>query len=131
MLGDRVGHRGFQQVLASGPGGAEQSGDDAQIGEELFGVLGGMVRVQSCQQPLLGCQEGVVGDLDALGLVEAGAAGGGRSWPTGSPRVAALGGVQGVVADAGDQTPGCGWRMALGAAVEEEHLVVRAEEADR
>ena len=39
----------FQQVLAGRPGCAEQGGDDAQVGEELFGVFGGMLRVEGCQ----------------------------------------------------------------------------------
>jgi hypothetical protein len=54
VIGDLAGRRGFQQFLAVGPGCAEQGGDDAQIGEELFGVFGGMMRVQGCQQSLLG-----------------------------------------------------------------------------
>ena len=47
------------------------------------------------------------------------------------PGVAALGGVQGAVADAGDQARGCRRRMFPGTGVTEEHLVFRAGEGDR
>ena len=135
VLADRGGQAGVHEVLAEGPGPAEEGADHSQVGEGAGGVFGGVLRAEQGEEVFLDVQGSRAGPGTAVlaGLVQADAAG--RAVPAGSSCLqgqAALGRMQGAGGGEGDEPPGGrAAGMRLRAALAQEPLVLEAGEGDR